>query len=131
MEERSEGGGVVLVRRRRAVEWRRLVRAWKESGELAAKFAAARGLCANTLRWWSSELNRRDRSGARETPLRFVELMPRPASEIASVPLQLAHCPQGSGVEVVLSSRRVVRVALGFDAVTLQRVVVSLEARPC
>jgi hypothetical protein len=40
--------------------WRKVVREWRQSGETALKFAEGRGLSAWTLRWWSSELKKRD-----------------------------------------------------------------------
>lgn len=123
---------VGLTKRRSVGEWRGLVRAWKQSGVLAAEFARPRGLSPSTLRWWSSELKRRD-GLATCTPgaLRFVELTPQPSPVVATVSAGIAQASQVSGVEVVLSGRRVVRVSPGFDVATLQRVVVSLEGRLC
>lgn len=132
MAEQDARSGVRLAKRRTEAEWRRMVRAWKESGAISSVFAVAQGVLPITLRWWSSELKRRDRrAAAAPTALRFVELKPRPAPVAVSVSVPVPQGPRGLGVEVVLSSRRVIRVAPGFDAVTLQQVVVSLEACPC
>ena len=122
---------VGVVRRwRSAEEWRGLVRAWKASGELAARFAAARGLSPETLRWWSSELNRRDRAEtSRSKVIRFVELTAQP-SPTAPGPTPMTRCP-GSGIDVVLEGHRVIRIGSGFDVTTLRQVVAVLEERPC
>jgi hypothetical protein len=52
----------------------------------------------------------------------------------AFVPVQVvadAVPTQASALEVVLADGRAVRVAPGFDAATLRRLLAVLEGRPC
>lgn len=62
-------------------------------------------------------------------------MLERRASEKAAfVPVQVvsdAVLIQASGLEVVLADGRTVRVAPGFDAVTLRQLLAVLEGRPC
>jgi hypothetical protein len=41
------------------------------------------------------------------------------------------HAGQASALEVVLTDGRAVRIAPGFDAATLRRLLAVLEGRPC
>jgi hypothetical protein len=50
-----------VQRRRKAAEWKRLVDAWRASGESAEAYAVRAGVRAKTLEWWSAELARRGR----------------------------------------------------------------------
>jgi hypothetical protein len=56
------------------------------------------------------------------------------AEQPAFVPVQVvadAAPAQASALAVVLTDGRTVRVAPGFDATTLQRLLAVLEGRPC
>lgn len=89
--------------------WAVRVREWKRSGLTAVEFAGREGLNARTLSWWSSELGRTAR-------VPVVEVMVAP--------------PAGaSSLEVVLASGVRVAVSVGFDEVTLGRLLTVLEQR--
>src|SRR5258708_23743690 len=52
-----------------AGKWSELVSAWEASGESARSFADAQGVSEGSLRWWKSELARRNRrEPARRSP---------------------------------------------------------------
>jgi hypothetical protein len=58
----------------------------------------------------------------------------RAAEEAMFVPVQVvadAASPPAVALEVVLANGRTVRVAPGFDAVTLRELLAVLEGRPC
>ena len=64
-----------------AAEWAERVRAWRESGQSAPEFAEGKGYSETLLRWWGSELARRERPKPRVGLARVVRAAP------ASVPL--------------------------------------------
>ena len=91
--------------------WSGRVSAWKRSGLTAEKFAQREGLKATTLTWWSSQLGR----GARP-----------PVVEVRLAPDEGAR----AGLEVVLATSGArVAVPVGFDGVTLTRLLTVLEGR--
>ena len=92
----------------RAPEWAERVRAWRESGKTAAEFAEAKGYSDKLLRWWCSELARRERAKPR---VRLARLVRVPAP---SVPLTVA-----------IGAARI-EVRAGFDRVLLRDVVDAL-----
>lgn len=91
--------------------WAERVREWRASGKTAAEFAATRRINANTLRWWSSELNRTTRA--------------KPA--VVEVTLEAAS--EGEELELRLNSGASIRVPRGFDEATLRRLLGVLEGR--
>ncbi len=58
--------------RRSAAEWADDVRAWRRSGQTAARYAKGRGLTASTLSWWGWKLAR---EGIVEESAREVDLV--------------------------------------------------------
>lgn len=91
--------------------WASRVREWRSSGKTAAEFAAARGLNAATLKWWSSEFNR-----------------PRPSTPPV-VEVQLGTTSIASALEVLLPGGSSIRVPRDFDEATLRRLLAVLEDR--
>jgi len=97
--------------------WRQWIGAWRTSGLSVRAFCERRSLSeAHFYRW------------------RRI-LQERATDRAAFVPVQLAladlAAPSG-GVELVLTGGRTVRVAPGFDAPTLRRLLAVLEeGRPC
>ena len=91
-----------------AAEWTERVRAWNESGREAEAFAEGKGYSAKLLRWWGSELTRRERRRARVPLARVVRVAP------PSVPLTVA----------VGAAR--IEVRGGFDRALLRDVVDAL-----
>src|SRR5215467_11700481 len=105
--------------------WAKRVERWKDSGLTASEYAAENGIKARSLTWWRwhlgadstkrSSAHRRPRrapSAPTSHPLTFVEVAPVPTTE----PL-----------EVVLTSGRQIRVPVGFDSPTFERLLGILE----
>jgi len=59
-----------------SAEWAERVRAWHESGEEAAAFAEGKGYPAKLLRWWGTELARRERRKPGVKLARLVRVAP-------------------------------------------------------
>jgi transposase len=102
---------------RKEQQWRRWIGEWRASGLSVRAFCDRRGLAIPSFYAWRRTLERR----AAEVP--------------AFVPVQVvadgapAHA---SALEVVLRDGRAVRVAPGFDAATLRRLLAVLEGeRSC
>ena len=98
-------------------QWRRRIKQWRASGLSVRAFCARYGLASASFYHWRRVLERR----AAEAP--------------AFVPVQVvddATPPPASALEVVLVDGRMVRVAPGFDAATLRRLLAVLEGEgPC
>jgi hypothetical protein len=101
---------------RKERQWRRWIDEWQASGLSARAFCERRGLTVARFYAWRRVLERRD------------------AEKAGFVPVQVvadAVLTQASALEVVLTDGRTVRVAPGFDAATLRRLLAVLEGRPC
>jgi hypothetical protein len=99
---------------RKEWEWRRRIDEWRASGLSVRAFCAQHGLATARFYAWRRVLERR----AAEQPA-FV-----------SVQVMADATPaQGSALEVVLLDGRTVRVAPGFDAAALRRLLAVLEAK--
>lgn len=98
-----------------AAKWARRVEGLKQSGLSIRAFAEQEGLKAGSLSFWKWKLAK----GARqtETRVRFIELTTATTGSRQAA----------TGFEVVLRSRREVRVPGGFDAGELARLVGVLE----
>jgi hypothetical protein len=93
-------------------QWRRWIDQWQASGLSVRAFCARHDLPSARFYHWRRVLER------------------RAAEEPAFVPVQVvadAVPAQASVLEVVLTDGRAVRVAPGFDAATLRRLLVVLE----
>jgi transposase-like protein len=98
-------------------QWRRWIDQWRGSGLSVRAFCARHGLATASFYNWRRVLQRR----AAAEPPTFV-----PVRVVAdAMPIQ------ASALEVVLTDGRVVRVAPGFDAVTLRQLLAVLEGQPC
>lgn len=104
---------------RAAEQWAKRVRRLEESGLSLRRFAEREGLKAGSLSFWKWKL-RQERGRKREVapvpPVELIELRATAARPVAAQPF-----------EVELRSGRRVRVAAGFDAAELARLVVVLE----
>jgi transposase-like protein len=106
--------------------YRRLLEEWEQGEETANTVAARHGIAAATLRWWRSELRRRDRD--RAAPVGTATLLPvrvtTPWPSPASLPT--------SAFEVVLNGgRRVLRIPAGFSTADVRALVEALEGGAC
>jgi transposase-like protein len=98
-------------------QWRRCINQWRTSGLSVRAFCARHGLATASFYNWRRVLERRAAEGPAFVPVQIVPDAP-PA--------------QGAGLEVVLTDGRAVRVAPGFDAATLRRLLAVLEGEgPC
>jgi hypothetical protein len=102
---------------RKERQWRRWISQWQTSGLSVRDFCARHRLATASFYNWRRVLER------------------RAAEEPAFVPVQVvadAVPAQASALEVVLVHGRAVRVAPGFDAATLRRLLAVLEGEgPC
>ena len=97
-------------------QWRRWIDQWRASGLSVQAFCARHDLAPARFYHWRRVLQR------------------RAAEEPAFVPVRVvadAVPTQASALEVVLTDGRAVRIAPGFDAATLRRLLAVLEGRPC
>jgi transposase len=97
-------------------QWRRWIGEWQASGLSARAFCQRRGLTVASFYAWRRVLQR------------------RAAEQVVFAPVQVvtdAAPAQTSALEVVLTDGRTVRVAPGFDAATLRRLLAVLEGQPC
>lgn len=102
----------------RQAEARRIVEAWRESGELVSEFARRHGVDPKRVSRWASRLRR-----STPTPVHFHPV--RVAGDGASR-------QEGAAIEIELRAGRRVRVAPGFEAEDLRRVLAVLaEGTPC
>jgi len=99
--------------------WRRRVASWRASGQTADAFAAAHGLTASTLRWWSSQLKRE----VVATPATATTPLVRMARVIRS---RSSSTSRGSVVIDVLDLRTRVTVEAGVERDTLAAVFGAL-----
>ena len=101
-------------------KWFDLLARWKTSGLDAAAFAAVEGEPVTErrlLRWqWKAKMLGTEARAAKPA---FVRLERAPAAEPALT----------TGLEVVSTTGRLVRVPVGFDAVTLTRLLVVVDGR--
>ena len=101
---------------RKERQWRSWICRWRGSGLTMRAFCARHGLATASFYNWRRALER------------------RVAEEPAFVPVQVvadAVPAHATGLEVVLADGRAVRIAPGFDAATLRRLLAVLEGRPC
>lgn len=91
-----------------AAEWSERVVAWRASGRSASEYAAGKGYSSKLLRWWGSELARRERKAPRVQLARVVRVA------APSAPLTVAV--GGARIEV----------RAGFDHALLRDVVEAL-----
>jgi hypothetical protein len=97
-----------MTARATAAEWTERVRAWRESERSAPEFAAGKGYPEKLLRWWGSELARRERQ--------------KPSVRLARV----VHAPRASAPLTVVVGAARVEVRAGFDRALLREVVDAL-----
>lgn len=100
---------------RKERQWRRWLEEWRESGLSVRGFCRVRGLAEANFYAWRRTLAERSAEAGAFVPVRVVS----------------EEVPTGSALELVLPGQRQVRIAPGFDATTLQRLLTVLEGRPC
>jgi transposase len=96
--------------------WRRWIDQWRVGGLSVRAFCARHGLAIASFYTWRRVLKQ------------------RAADEVVFAPVQVVADvvpTHTSALEVVLTDGRAVRVAPGFDPVTLRQLLAVLEERPC
>ena len=96
------------------LEARAVLSAWRASGVSVERFAAARGIVAQRIRWWKKKLE------AGEPARKSMALLPV---------VQTSESSRGAPIQVILPSGHIVRVGRGFDEDTFARVMAILSGR--
>lgn len=97
-------------------KWATRVRAWRTSGQAAARFAEGRGFEASTLRWWASRLGRE----VKEPPPAF-------GSRVRLVRVTRAPAASSEALVVSVGAARI-EVRAGFDPELVRELVDALGA---
>jgi transposase len=96
--------------------WRRWLQEWRDSGLTVREFCEWRSLSEANFYAWRRTLDQRKTEAVHFVPVHVV-VEEQTAADATLV--------------VVLPGNRLVRVAPGFDAATLQRLLAVLEDKPC
>jgi hypothetical protein len=99
------------------LEARAVLSAWRSSGVSIERFATARGIVPQRLRWWKKKLEGEASASRKSTSLLPVRIVG--ATEPS----------RGAPVQVILPSGHIVRVGRGFDEDTFARVMAILGGR--
>jgi hypothetical protein len=102
---------------RKEQRWRRWIRQWQRSGLSVQAFCSQHDLIPSNFYFWRREIVQRDAAASTFVPVQVVgDDEPPPAST--------------STLEIVLAGGRSLRVAPGFDPVTLRQLLAVLEEVP-
>jgi hypothetical protein len=104
-----------------AAQWselapRSVLSAWRASGVSIERFATARGLVPQRLRWWKKKL---EAGGVSDKSLALL-----PVRVVAG-----GDAARGTPIQVILPSGHIMRVGRGFDEDTFARVMAILSGR--
>jgi len=113
MSRKSEVAQVARRRYWREADGRVMVEAWQSSGERLSEFAGRHRVDPRRIAQWASRLGRPEPEGVRFHPVRLAGEGPESGS--------------GSAIEIHLVGGRRVRLAPGFEAEDLRRVLAVLE----
>jgi transposase len=129
------------MERASATEWAKRVERWNDSGLTAKEFEAQSGFKASMLSYWRWKLRALDRagrdpSGQAAKPASGTRSVSGGATRVASVAesMQFVELPAAviasstPWLELVLDGSARVRVPVGFDEVTLTRLLRAVEA---
>jgi hypothetical protein len=133
-----------MARQTRA-DWAKRIERWKDSGLTAAEFAAETGINAHSLSWWQWKLSAEAKAQdvaptpvVASQPAEDDEIAPRrktrrrcrrskPAVASAMTFVEMTPTTRNESLEVVLAGGRSIRVPVGFDAPTFERLLGILE----
>jgi len=99
--------------------WQAEVEAWRASGRTLTEWARSRGLSRDALEYWKRRIPAR-RSGQGRAPLTLIPVRPALPAVVDSAPIELVDDRQ-PGLRI--------RLAAGFDAACLSRLLDLLESR--
>ena len=106
-------------------KWAERIRQWRASGKTAEEFATGQGFEGSTLRYWSSELNRRTReSKPVAAPARAVRATPR----VRVVRVRASSLRAADALMIVAVGAARIELHAGFDRALLREVVDALGA---
>lgn len=97
--------------------WRRMVRQWRSSGLSVRDFCAERGVAEPSFYAWRRTIAERDAAAVHFVPVHVI-----PDEQPVATDNGIS-----SGLELVLSAGRRLRIGPGFDTATLQRLLPLLE----
>ena len=106
--------------------WAKRVERWKDSGLSASQFAVEIGVNPRTLMFWKWQLARE--SGGKPARKRATRTKPQ-SVEFVEVRPARAVAVADPRIEIAIGDRLVLRVPVGFDEETLERVVRVVERR--
>lgn len=109
-------------------EWAKRVERWQDSDPTAKEFAAEIGVNPRTLSHWKWMLSKGERPTRRPTR-RPTKKRGRKRPAVQFTEVTLGPSLDASGIEIVVDSRRVVRVGSQFDDDALRRVLDVVEVR--
>lgn len=116
--------------RRGRAEWKREVRAWRDSGLAVAEYAATHDLNPSTLMWWSSTLKRAEQERRSKTEKRAASPVAPAGASIKFLPVRVAGSEKQevSGrtlrAEILLAGGRRVRI----DRLTVDELAAMVDA---
>jgi hypothetical protein len=93
-----------------------------------SRFAREHGFHVSRLYWWMKALKEQPAKPAAFLPVQVVKKRAPSAHREGGVP---GGAPALPTVDIVVGSKRVVRVGRGFDPGLLRAVIVALETAPC
>lgn len=109
--------------------WRRVIRRQGESGETITRFCAREGVSPHRFHWWRRTLRARDVASTSCPQVSAGDEPARPDEEAGKsfIPVRLPFVTQAP-IEMVHPAGWVVRVPVGFDRLSLRRIVATLDA---
>jgi transposase-like protein len=133
-EKKSESQGTGVKwdpprgRRWSADDARAGLAAARSSGMRLSRFAREHGFHVSRLYWWMKALKEQPEKPGAFLPVQVVKKRAPSAHREDDVPRGAPALPT---VDIVVGSKRVVRVGRGFDPGLLRAVLVALETAPC
>ena len=109
-------------------EWQERILEWEPSSETARAFCERHDLVLSTFRWWCWRLRQDEKNGSSakaEEPTPWVELSP------IELPTKDETSALASDLMLVLGDGIEIRVPIGFDAPTLERLIRTLGVIEC
>lgn len=122
-----------MTRVERARWWVKHVEGWKSSGLTQRAYCERESISYDTFKRWRQRHRAKRSADMRAT--RLVPVRVGAVSRVHGVPVQSARGSEctaiGSGVEIRLSSGRVIALGMEYGEVELARLIRMLEVLPC
>lgn len=115
--------------------WRRMLKRWQRSHLSIRDYCKLHRLSEQSFYAWRQTIAQRDREAPPTRKLSRTGTARRRNETPAFLPVQVvpssSTATPTTAIDIVLGNGRVIRVTSGFDSVTLQRLLATLEDRPC